>query len=149
MKFFDIKEEEIETEEDKKKREKEEGEVLPLDELSGQCGYADTDAPVSCHWGCGHPDNTDKETFEGKEYGQCYPWACPLAIELSPDQEEEDLKLLKEVYGEHYIYNGGIYMRMRQSPLPKSKDLTKDEPKNKATNIAINRQQYHAKAPCR
>ena len=70
-----------------------------LDELMQMCGYCDSESLVQTGFGCDHPDNSDKETIEGVEYGQCYPWACPIAIELYPEKEEEDRKLLDRVYG--------------------------------------------------
>ena len=72
-----------------------------LDELIQVCGYCNTESPVCGGglFGCDHPDNSDKETIDGVQYGQCYPWACPIAIELYPEKEEDDRKLLDSVYG--------------------------------------------------
>lgn len=72
-----------------------------LDELTQLCGYCNDESPVCGGglFGCDHPDNSDKETIEGAQYGQCYPWACPIAIELYPEKEEEDRELLDSVFG--------------------------------------------------
>lgn len=82
-----------------------------LDELMQMCGYCDDESLVQAGFGCDHPDNSDKETIDGVRYGQCYPWACPIAMELCPEKEEEDRELLDSVYGkdgwkerlEHYM----------------------------------------------
>ena len=70
--------------------------IIPYDELMCKCGYADIDAPVDSHCGCTHPDCTDKITVDGKVYGQCYPWSCPLGCELYPEKEKEDRELYKK-----------------------------------------------------
>lgn len=88
-----------------------------LDELMQLCGYCDDESLVQAGFGCDHPDNSDKETIDGVQYGQCYPWACPIATELSPECEEEDRELLDSVYGKdgwkertvHYMLIEGKY----------------------------------------
>ena len=88
-----------------------------LDELMQLCGYCDSESLVQAGFGCDHPDNRDKETIDGVQYGQCYPWACPIAMELTPECEEEDRKLLDSVYGkdgwkerlQHYMLIEGKY----------------------------------------
>jgi len=76
--------------------------IKHLDELTQLCGYCTDESPVCGGglFGCNHQDNTDKETIDGVEYGQCYPWACPIAVELDPEKEEDHRELLDSVYGE-------------------------------------------------
>lgn len=84
-----------------------------FDELMQLCGYCNDESPV-CGGGllgCGHPDNSDKETIDSVQYGQCYRWVCPITMELTPDDEEEDRERLDIVYDkdgweerlEHYM----------------------------------------------
>ena len=88
-----------------------------LDELMQMCGYCNDESLVQASFGCDHPNNRDKETIDGVQYGQCYQLACPIAMELCPRQEEEDRKLLDSVYGkdgwkerlEHYMLISGNF----------------------------------------
>jgi len=86
-----------------------------LAELTQLCGYCNSESPV-CGGGlegCDHPDNDDKVKIDGVLYGQCYPWACPIAIELDPEEEKEDRELLDGVYGvDGWKERLSLYMRI-------------------------------------
>lgn len=86
-----------------------------LDELMQLCGYCNDESPVCGGglFGCDHPDNSDKETIDGVRYGQCYPWACPIATELDPEKEEDHRELLDSVYGrDGWKERLSLYMRI-------------------------------------
>ena len=56
---------------------------LTLDELAQRCGYF-TDEPF--YYTCLHPDCEDGEEFNGKWYGKCFSFSCPLAYK----RDDED-----------------------------------------------------------
>ena len=95
------------------------------------CGYCNDETEVEAGFECTHPNNSDKEAIDGVEHGQCYPWACSIAMELRPRQEEEDRKLLDSVYGkdgrkdrlEHYMLIEGKF----KERIRRNKDKEKNE----------------------
>jgi hypothetical protein len=89
--------------------------IISYDQLMCQCGYADVDAPVESHCGCTHPECSDKIVVDGKTYGQCYPWACPLGRELCADEEGEDRKFYEKVYGIPWDNDNEIMMVVDES----------------------------------
>ena len=57
-----------------------------FDTFAYSCHYFN--AKVANGYGCNHPSQEDKDTDEeGKEYGRCFCYSCPLGLEA----EQEDL----------------------------------------------------------
>ena len=89
--------------------------IIPYEELMCACDYADVDLPVESHCGCTHTECSDTIVVDGKKYGQCYPWACPLGIQLCPEQEAEDRELYEEVYGAPWVDDAEILMVVEEA----------------------------------
>lgn len=66
------------------------GGPVHIDQLIRTCGHFDGASPVNNGYGCRHPAQEEREDGHGK----CYPFSCPVATSLYPDEEPEDAAIL-------------------------------------------------------
>ena len=85
------------------------GDVISLDDLTRVCGYFTTIHDANNGYCCAHP----KQDMRQDGHGCCFSFSCPIAHELSPD-DDEDVKLAG--FSESSQMSEGYWMQVHGQP---------------------------------
>lgn len=103
-------------------------EVVDFDIFAGCCPYFVDDAPVNNGYGCDHPDQDEREEDgDGKEFGCCHIFSCPLCCTLDEEALRDPALDLDSLTADDFVDGQGRFYAGDHAVVTVGDDASEDE----------------------
>lgn len=104
--------------------------VVDFDTFAGTCPYFEDDSPVNNGYGCGHPDQEERDTDDdGVERGCCHLFSCPICCAMDEEDLRDPTLDLDGLIADDFVGEDGEFYAGDYAAITVGDDASEDEKK--------------------